>query len=62
MNPFKKEKAEIQAFNKEKAKYDKAQQCLIDNGIPQDEAFIILQALCYILLDKEIEQYFPEEE
>jgi hypothetical protein len=37
---------------------DKALQCLIDNGIDQDEACVILQALGYILLDEEL---FPEE-
>ena len=37
---------------------DKAIQCLVDNGIDQDEACVILQALGYILLDEEL---FPEE-
>lgn len=32
----------------------KAQQCLIDNGIEADEAGIVLQALGYILLGKEL--------
>lgn len=36
-----------------------AKQCLIDNGIEDDEAETVLQALCYILMDTEI---FPEEE
>ena len=40
-----------------KEKYDKAKQCLLDNGIDQDEVDIILQALCYILCDEETEQY-----
>ncbi len=35
-----------------------AMQCLIDNGIEQDEAATVLQALGYILLDVEL---FPEE-
>lgn len=35
----------------------KALQCLIDNGIPEDEAECVLQALGYILLDEEL---FPE--
>jgi hypothetical protein len=39
------------------AKIKKAIQCLIDNGIEEDEAKIVLQALGYILLDKEL---FPE--
>ncbi len=41
-----------------KEKYDKAKQCLIDNGIELDEVNIVLQALCYILCDEETEQYF----
>lgn len=36
----------------------KAEQCLIDNGIQEDEASTVLQALGYILLDKEL---YPEE-
>ena len=31
--------------------------CLIDNGIDEDEAEIVLQALCYILTGEETEQY-----
>lgn len=38
-------------------KIEKAIQCLIDNGIPEDEAECVLQALGYILLDEEL---FPE--
>ena len=41
-----------------KEKYNKAKQCLLDNGINQDEVNIILQALCYILCDEETEQYY----
>ena len=41
--------------------FDKAKQCLIDNGIEIDEAEVVLQALCYILLNEEIEQFFEEE-
>ena len=40
--------------------FNKAKQCLIDNGIEADEADVVLQALCYILLDEETEQYFEE--
>lgn len=40
-------------------KIARAKQCLIDNGIEDDEAETVLQALCYILMDTEI---FPEEE
>lgn len=32
----------------------KAEQCLIDNGIPADEADTVLQALGYILLDADL--------
>ena len=42
-------------------KLNKGKQCLIDNGIEADEAEIVLQALCYILLNEETEQYFEEE-
>lgn len=38
----------------EKQKAD-ALQCLIDNGIDKDESETVLQALCYILLNTEIE-------
>lgn len=38
-------------------KIQKALQCLIDNGIDEDEACVVLQALGYILLDEEL---FPE--
>lgn len=40
-----------------KEKYDKAKQCLIDNGIDSDETDIVLQALCYILCNEETEQF-----
>lgn len=43
-----------------KEKYNKAKQCLLDNGIDQDEIDIILQALCYILCDEETEQFAAE--
>ena len=36
---------------------DKAIKCLADNGIDEDDACVILQALGYILLDEEL---FPE--
>lgn len=38
--------------------FDNAKICLIDNGIDEDEANTVLQALCYILCDEETEQYF----
>lgn len=44
------------------AKFDKAKQCLIDNGIDFDEVDIVLQALCYILVDEETEQFFSDGE
>ena len=37
--------------------FTQARQCLIDNDIPRDEADIVLQALCYIILDEETEQF-----
>lgn len=52
----------VKSFQKEEAIYDerinKAEQCLIDNGIEPDEAQTVLQALGYILLDEEL---YPEE-
>ena len=36
-----------------------AEQCLIDNGIEPDEAYIVLQAIGYILLNVEL---YSEEE
>jgi len=33
-----------------------AEKCLIDNGIESDEAHTVLQALCYILFDIEIDK------
>ena len=39
-------------------KFNKAKQYLIDNGIEANEADIVLQALCYILIDEETEQIF----
>lgn len=36
---------------------NRAEQCLIDNGIDKDEACVVLQALGYILLDTEL---YPE--
>ena len=42
-------------------KFNKTKQCLIDNGIEPDEADIVLQTLCYILMDEETEQYFETE-
>lgn len=42
-----------------KTKINQAIDCLVDNGIEdEDEAFYVLQALCYILIDEEIEDYF----
>lgn len=35
-------------------KINSALQCLIDNGIDEDEAETVLQALGYILLDEEL--------
>ena len=36
---------------------DKALQCLVDNGIDEDDAYEVLKALGYILLDEEL---FPD--
>lgn len=38
----------------DKTKIQKAEQCLIDNGIKADEVSTVLQALGYILLDDEL--------
>lgn len=36
---------------------DKALQCLVDNGIDKEDAYEVLKALGYILLDEEL---FPD--
>ena len=41
-----------------KEKFDEARQCLINNGVDEDEADLVLQALCYIILDEETEEFF----
>lgn len=41
-------------------KFDKAKQCLIDNGIESDEAENVLQALCYILMGVETERFMAQ--
>lgn len=41
----------------DETKIKNAEQCLIDNGIEDDEAWIVLQAIGYILLDKELYPY-----
>lgn len=40
------------------AKRDRALRCLVDNGHNEDDAYEILTALGYILLDEEL---FPED-
>lgn len=41
--------------NISKKKLEDALRCLVDNGIDKDESKTVLQALCYILLDEEID-------
>lgn len=48
-------------YNIDKKTLSKAMQCLADNGIEPDECCTVLQAICYILLGIEIEDYIPEE-
>lgn len=38
-------------------KYAKLRQCLLDNGIPEDEADTVTQAVCYIVSGEETEQF-----
>lgn len=45
----------------QKERVDLATKCLIDNGIETDEAETVLEALCYILMDEEIESFFDDE-
>ena len=40
----------------------KAAQVLIDNGMSAGDAYIVLQAQCYILLDIEIDDYISQED
>ena len=42
----------------DKENIKRAEQVLIDNGIEEDEAEIVLQAIGYVLLDEEL---YPEE-
>ena len=39
-----------------------AAQVLIENGMSADDAYVALQAQCYILLDIEIDDYFTDED
>ena len=45
-----------------KKDFDCARRCLVANGVEYDEADIVLQALCYILLDEETEHFFFDAE
>jgi len=40
---------------------EKAIKCLSDNGISKDECPVVLQALCYILADEDIEDLLSDE-
>lgn len=39
-----------------------AVQVLIENGMSADDAYVVLQAQCYILLDIEIDDYITDED
>ena len=39
-----------------------AAQVLIENGMSADDAYVALQAQCYILLDIEIDDYHTDED
>lgn len=45
----------------QKERVNLAIKCLIDNGIEDDEAETVLEALCYILMDADIEPFFDSE-
>jgi hypothetical protein len=45
----------VNTFYLDKEQLKKAMICLRDNGIEPDECPVVLQTLCYILLDKEID-------
>lgn len=53
------EEGDFNMYNITNEKIKAAEQCLIDNGIETDEASVVLQAIGYILLDKEL---YPDEE
>ena len=40
------------------AKRDMAEKVLVDNGIDPDEAYVVLQALGFVLLDEDL---YPED-
>ena len=42
-------------------KFNAGCRALSDNGIDPDESAIVLQALCYILLDEETEQFMDSD-
>lgn len=48
----------LECYSMTKEKFDEARMCLINNGVDEDEADLVLQALCYILLDEETEEFF----
>lgn len=54
------DKTSFPVYNKEitRSQIKQAEQCLIDNGINEDDACVVLQALGYILLDAE---FYPED-
>lgn len=39
-----------------------AAQVLIENGMSADDAYVVLQTQCYILLDIEIDDYLTDED
>lgn len=43
-----------------KEKIEKAIRVLVDNGMDKGEAFVVLQALCYVLMDSEVEDFFKD--
>lgn len=57
-NHYVEQRGEVVYDSMTQQKFDSAVQCLKDNGIDDDEAETVCQALCYILMDKETAQYF----
>lgn len=55
--PKQKQNIVIRATEITEAQLTNAIQCLIDNGMDEDDAYVVLQTLGYILLDEEL---FPD--
>ena len=56
---IKSKKADGKVRMMDKDTLERGERVLIDNGISEDEAYLVLQALGYVMFD---EEWYPEEE